>query len=46
MGRKRKKKQPSKYYGLGQARPRVAVRARRFVGFAAVAAVTLPPGRR
>jgi hypothetical protein len=31
---------------LGEARRRVAVRARRFIGFAAVAAVTLPPGRR
>ena len=46
MGHKRKKKQPSKYYGLGERRRRVAVRARRFVGFAAVVAVTLPPGRR
>jgi hypothetical protein len=27
-------------------RRRAAVRARRFVGFAAVVAVTLPPGRR
>ncbi|HZM29906.1 MAG TPA: hypothetical protein VFB77_05420 [Acidimicrobiales bacterium] len=33
-------------HDLGEARRRVAVRARRFVGFAAVAAVTLPPGRR
>jgi hypothetical protein len=33
-------------YDLGEARRRVAVRARRFIGFAAVAAVTLPPGRR
>jgi hypothetical protein len=46
LGRKRKKKQPSKYYGLSERQRRVAVRARRFVGFAAVAAVTLPPGRR
>jgi hypothetical protein len=30
----------------GVARRRAAVRARRFVGFAAVAAVTLPPARR
>jgi hypothetical protein len=30
----------------GEARRRAAVRARRFVGFAAVAAVTLPPARR
>ena len=33
-------------HDLGEARRRVAVRARRFVGFAALAAVTLPPGRR
>jgi hypothetical protein len=33
-------------HDLGEARRRSAVRARRFVGFAAVAAVTLPPGRR
>jgi hypothetical protein len=33
-------------HDLGEARRRVAVRARRFIGFAAVAAVTLPPGRR
>jgi hypothetical protein len=33
-------------YDLGEARRRVAVRARRFVRFAALAAVTLPPGRR
>jgi hypothetical protein len=33
-------------HDLGEARRRVAVRARRFVGFAAVVAVTLPPGRR
>ena len=33
-------------HDLGEARRRVAVRARRFVGFAAVAAVTIPPGRR
>ena len=33
-------------HDLGEARRRAAVRARRFVGFAAVAAVTLPPGRR
>ena len=46
MGRKRKKKQPSKYYGLGEARRRGAVRARRFIGFAAVVAVTLPQERR
>jgi hypothetical protein len=46
MGHKRKKKQPSKYYGLGERRRRLAVRARRFVGLAAVATVTLPPGRR
>jgi hypothetical protein len=31
---------------LGEARRRVAVRARRFVGFEAVVAVTLPPERR
>lgn len=30
----------------GEARRRAAVRARRFVGFAAVAAVSLPPARR
>jgi hypothetical protein len=30
----------------GEARRRAAVRARRFVGFAAVVAVTLPPARR
>jgi hypothetical protein len=30
----------------GEARRRTAVRARRFVGFAAVVAVTLPPARR
>jgi len=46
MGRKRTINQPTKYYGPGEPRRRVAVRARRFVGFAAVAAVTLPPGRR
>ena len=33
-------------HDLGEARRRVAVRARRFVGFGAVVAVTLPPGRR
>jgi hypothetical protein len=33
-------------HDLGEARRRVAVRARRFLGFAAVVAVTLPPGRR
>jgi hypothetical protein len=33
-------------HDLGEARRRVAVRARRFVGFAAVVAVTLPRGRR
>ena len=33
-------------HDLGEARRRVAVRARRFIGFAAVVAVTLPPGRR
>jgi hypothetical protein len=33
-------------HDLGEARRRVAVRARRFVGFAAVAAVTFPQGRR
>ncbi|HEX8132930.1 MAG TPA: hypothetical protein VF880_05825 [Actinomycetes bacterium] len=33
-------------HDLGEARRRAAVRARRFVGFAAVVAVTLPPGRR
>jgi hypothetical protein len=30
----------------GEARRRTAVRARRFVGFAAIVAVTLPPGHR
>jgi hypothetical protein len=30
----------------GEARRRAAVRARRFIGFAAVVAVTLPPARR
>jgi hypothetical protein len=33
-------------HDLGEARRRVAVRARRFVGFAAVVAVTLPQGNR
>ena len=33
-------------HDLGEARRRVAVRGRRFVEFAAVVAVTLPPGRR
>ena len=33
-------------HDLGEARRRGAVRARRFVGFSAVVAVTLPPGRR
>jgi len=33
-------------HDLGEARRRRAVRARRFVGFSAVVAVTLPPGRR
>jgi sRNA-binding regulator protein Hfq len=33
-------------HDLGEARRRAAVRARRFVGFAAVVAVTLPPGHR
>ena len=33
-------------HDLGEARRRGAVRARRFMGFAAVVAVTLPPGRR
>jgi hypothetical protein len=33
-------------HDLGEPRRRAAVRARRFVGFAAVVAVTLPPGRR
>jgi hypothetical protein len=33
-------------HDLGEARRRAAVRARRFVGFPAVVAVTLPPGRR
>ena len=33
-------------HDLGEPRRRPAVRARRFIGFAAVAAVTLPPGRR
>jgi hypothetical protein len=33
-------------HDLGEARRRTAVRARRFVGFAAVVAVTLPPARR
>jgi hypothetical protein len=32
-------------HDLGEARRRLAVRARRFVGFAAVVAVTLPPAR-
>ena len=31
---------------LGEVRRRVAVRARRFVGFEAVVAVTVPPARR
>jgi hypothetical protein len=31
---------------LGEARRRGAVRARRFVGFEAVVAVTIPPARR
>jgi hypothetical protein len=31
---------------LGEARRRAAVRARRFVGFAVVVAVSLPPARR
>jgi hypothetical protein len=30
----------------GEARRRAAVRARRFVGFATIVAVTLPPARR
>jgi hypothetical protein len=30
----------------GEARRRAAVRARRFIGFAAVVAVSLPPARR
>jgi hypothetical protein len=30
----------------GEARRRAAVRARRFVGFAAIVAVIVPPGRR
>jgi hypothetical protein len=33
-------------HDLGEARRRAAVRARRFVGFPAVVAVTLPPARR
>jgi hypothetical protein len=33
-------------HDLGEARRRAAVRARRFVGFAAVVAVSLPPARR
>jgi ribosomal protein S7 len=33
-------------HDLGEARRRVAVRARRFVGFEAVVAVTIPPARR
>jgi hypothetical protein len=33
-------------HDLGEARRRAAVRARRFIGFAAVVAVTLPPARR
>jgi hypothetical protein len=33
-------------HDLRAARRQVAVRARQFAGFAAVAAVTLPPGRR
>ena len=33
-------------HDLGEARRRLAVRARRFIGFAAVVAVTLPPARR
>jgi hypothetical protein len=33
-------------HDLGEARRRAAVRARRFMGFAAVVAVTLPPARR
>ena len=33
-------------HDLGEARRRGAVRARRFLRFAAVVAVTLPPGRR
>jgi hypothetical protein len=33
-------------HDLGEARRRAAVRARRFVGFPAGVAVTLPPGRR
>jgi hypothetical protein len=33
-------------HDLGEARRRVAVRARRFVGFQAVVAVTIPPARR
>jgi hypothetical protein len=33
-------------HDLGEARRRPAVRARRFIGFAAVVAVTLPPARR
>jgi hypothetical protein len=33
-------------HDLAEARRRVAVRARRFVGFAAVVAVTLPQGGR
>jgi hypothetical protein len=33
-------------HDLGEARRRVAVRAWWFIGFAAVVAVTLPPGRR
>jgi hypothetical protein len=33
-------------HDLGEARRRAMVRARQFVGFAAVVAVTLPPGRR
>ena len=33
-------------HDLGEARRRAAVRARRFIGFAAVVAVSLPPARR
>jgi hypothetical protein len=33
-------------HDLGEARRRAAVRARRFIGLAAVVAVSLPPARR
>jgi hypothetical protein len=40
------KGEPERLHDPGEAQGRAAVRARRFIGFSAVVAVTLPPASR